>query len=139
MRGQFASSRFKVISRPLMGGAAYGATLLILIIIAQRGTEEQKSCARHELGKNVMKQFCDEVIKKFEENPIDALFCYLQCDKELMKKYLDLVAEKKDLGLINRTLARTFATSRDTKSCGTRNAEPNSSLIQSYSLLEDRN
>jgi hypothetical protein len=82
-------------------------------------------------------EFCDYAIKKFEDNPIDALFCYIQSDKELMKKYLDLVADKHDLGLINRTIARTLAVQRGTKSCGNRNEEPNSSLIQSYSLLEE--
>ncbi len=83
-----------------------------------------------------MDQFYDEVIKKFEENPTDALFCYVQCDKELMKKYLDLV-DKKGHGQINRMLAQKFAQSRDTKCCGDRSKEPNSSLIQSYSILED--
>lgn len=82
-----------------------------------------------------MDQFYDEVIKKFEENPTDALFCYVQCDKELMKKYLDLVA-KEGLGQVNRALAKKFAQSRDTKGCGDKNKEPNSSLIQSYSILD---
>ena len=82
--------------------------------------------------------FCDDAIKKFEENPIDALFCYIQCNKELMKVYLNLVADKQDLGLVNRTIAKKLAEQRGTKSCGIRNEEPISSLIQSYSILEEK-
>ena len=81
--------------------------------------------------------FCKDAIEKYTNNQIDAFFCYIQSDKELMKKYLDLVADKKDLRIVNSTIAKKFAENNRTKSCGQRSNEPNSTLIQSYSILED--
>ncbi|MBQ3580603.1 MAG: hypothetical protein II975_06425 [Bacteroidales bacterium] len=82
--------------------------------------------------------FCQDAITKFEEHQIDALFCYIQSDKKLMKDYLDLVAaDGNDLGKVNRSIARAFAVKHGTRSSIERNYEPNSVLIQSYSILED--
>lgn len=86
-----------------------------------------------------LNQFCKDAIAKFEENPIDALFCYIQCDKQLMKDYLDVVAESRDLRNVNSGIAKALAVHYGTKSRGDRDYEPNSTLIQSYSLLEEVN
>lgn len=79
--------------------------------------------------------FFNNAIKQFEDNPIDALFCYIQSDKELMKYYLDLVAETGSLQEVNKYIGRAVATHYKTRSCGERSAEPSSTLIQSYSIL----
>lgn len=81
-------------------------------------------------------EFFDKAITKFECNNIDALFCFIQNDKELMKDYLDLVAESRDLGKVNRGIARQVALRYHTKAIQ-RDYQPNSTLIQSFSLLED--
>lgn len=81
--------------------------------------------------------FCKEAIKQFENNKIDAVFCYIQNDKELMKMYLDLIAEKSDIGLVNRLIGRYIAKHYNTKAnTNSSQTYPNSTLIQSYSKLE---
>lgn len=84
-----------------------------------------------------IEQFSTMAIEEFENHPIDSLFLYIQNDKELMKEYLDLVAENGDLGKVNRMIARQFAVQHNTHSNGMRNENPNSTLIQSHALLED--
>ena len=83
-------------------------------------------------------EFGKKAIKQFEDNKIDAVFCYIQNDKELMKEYLHLVAEKGDLGLVNRLIGKIIAQHYNTKAneCQSKK-QPNSTLIQSYSKLEE--
>lgn len=83
-----------------------------------------------------LNEFCKEAISKFESNPIDALFCYIQSDKELMKDYLDLVVHTGGLRQVNSAIAKSLAVHYETHSNGHRENEPNSTLIQSYSLLD---
>ena len=87
-----------------------------------------------------LNDFCQKAISQFEENPTDALFCYIQCNKELMKDYLDLVNDKDNhlpLKNINsgiaQALARHYNTQADKEK--SRNKMPSSTLIQGYSIL----
>ena len=84
--------------------------------------------------------FCQKAIEKFYENPTDALFCYIQCDKELMKDYLDLLSESTiSLKVINSQIAQALAKECNTKADENkkRNTEPSSTLIQGYSFFEE--
>lgn len=83
-----------------------------------------------------LNEFFDNAITKFESNNIDALFCFIQNDRELMKDYLDLVASTRDLGKVNRGIARLVALRYHTNAIQ-RDFQPNSNLIQSFSILED--
>lgn len=82
-----------------------------------------------------MEKFCDKLFSAFENQITDSVFCYIQNDKELMKDYLHLIAEKKDLGVVNRCIGKRIAEryklqSKDLKGI------PTSNLIQTYSELE---
>ena len=82
-------------------------------------------------------EFCKEAVEQFENNKIDAVFCYIQNDKELMKMYLDIVAEKANLNMVNNQIGKFIARHYDTKAMnGVRKMQPNSVLIQTYSKLE---
>lgn len=81
-------------------------------------------------------EFFKKAYDKFKGDQIDALFCYIQNDKELMKDYLDLVAEVGDLGDVNSYIGHQVATKNKTRARQHGN-EPNSTLIKSYSILED--
>ena len=60
-----------------------------------------------------LNEFFDNAITKFESNNIDALFCFIQNDRELMKDYLDLVASTRDLGKVNRGIEIGRASCRE--------------------------
>lgn len=82
-----------------------------------------------------MKDFCDKLLAAFDNQITDSVFCYIQNDKELMKDYLHLIAEKKNLGVVNRYIGKRIAEryklqSKDLKGIPTNN------LIQTYSELE---
>lgn len=80
--------------------------------------------------------FCKEVICRFENNKIDAVFCYIQNDKDLMKMYLDIVAEK-GLDTVNRYVGKSVTRHYRTKAAvDAGNQKANSTLVQSYSKLE---
>lgn len=81
-------------------------------------------------------QFFQKAFEKFSGNQIDAMFLYIQNDKELMKNYLDTVAEAGSLGDVNRYIARRIAQTEGTRARQHGN-KPNSTLIQSNSILED--
>lgn len=81
-------------------------------------------------------EFFTRAITKFENNQIDALFCYIQNDRQLMKNYLDIVAHEGSLRDVNKYIAKQTATRYNTKA-KEHGHKPNSTLIQSYSTLED--
>lgn len=84
-----------------------------------------------------LKQFCDEVLNKFNNNITDAVFCYLQSDKELMCRYLSLVKNlEKGKQTINSQLAQAITREFGLKSTKRINETPNSVLIESFSELE---
>jgi len=86
-----------------------------------------------------LKQFCDEVLNEFNNNITDAVFCYLQGDRELMCKYLTLVREyDKGKQTVNSQLAQAVTRRFGLKSTKQKNETPNSVLIESFSELEER-
>ena len=86
-----------------------------------------------------LKQFCDNVLNEFKSNITDAVFCYLQNDKELMREYLLLVS-KHDNGkqTVNSQLAKAITRKYRLKSTNQKNGTPNSVLIESFSELEEK-
>lgn len=82
-----------------------------------------------------MKNFCDKLFVAFEQQITDIVFCFVQNDKELMKDYLDLVANQGNLGWVNSHIAQEIA-----QRYGLHNTNneglPSSNLIQTYSELE---
>lgn len=86
-----------------------------------------------------LKQFCDDVLKEFKDNITDAVFCYLQSDKELMRRYLALMREyEKGKQTVNSQLAQAVTREFDLKSTKQKNMTPNSVLIESFSELEEK-
>lgn len=83
-----------------------------------------------------MDGFVSELFEKFEAQITDQVFCFIENDRELMKAYLDLVAEKGDLRSVNSQIAQRVATRYGLEDSGERCIEPNSFLIQSYTMLE---
>ena len=69
----------------------------------------------------------------------DNIFCFVQNDKELMKAYLDLVAENGNLQYVNSHIAQEIAKRYGLESTQNQVESPNSNLIQSYSELRKTN
>ena len=84
-----------------------------------------------------LKQFCDDVLTEFQNNITDAVFCYLQSDKDLMRRYLALM---RDFGrgkqTLNSQLAQAITREFGLKSTKRIKETPNSVLIESFSELE---
>jgi phage/plasmid-associated DNA primase len=86
-----------------------------------------------------LKQFCDDVLKEFKDNITDAVFCYLQSDKELMRRYLALMREYgKGKQTLNSQLAQAITREFGLKSTKRIKETPNSVLIESFSELEEK-
>lgn len=82
-----------------------------------------------------MKNFTDELLAQFSKQITDSVFCFIQNDRALLKKYLDLVAEK-GLQLVNSHIAQAVAQQYGLTNSGVENKNPKSCLIQSYSELQ---
>jgi len=86
-----------------------------------------------------LKQFCDDVLKEFKDNITDAVFCYLQSDKELMRRYFSLMRDyERGKQTINSQLAQSITREFGLKSTNQTNETPNSVLIESFSELEEK-
>ena len=86
-----------------------------------------------------LKQFCDDVLKEFKDNITDAVFCYLQSDKELMRRYLALMREYgKGKQTLNSQLAQAITREFGLKSTKRIKETPNSVLIESFSELKEK-
>jgi hypothetical protein len=84
-------------------------------------------------------KFCDDVLKKFKNNITDAVFCYLQSDKDLMCRYLALIRNyEKGKQTLNIQLAQAITREFGLKSTKQRKEVPNSVLIESFSELEEK-
>lgn len=68
----------------------------------------------------------------------DLFFLYVQSDKELMKKYLDLVAGIGDLQYVNSHIAQSVARHFSLINTREENHAPVNNLIQSYSQLNKK-
>jgi uncharacterized protein (UPF0371 family) len=84
-------------------------------------------------------KFCDDVINKFRANITDAVFCYLQSDKELMRRYFSLMRDyQRGKQTLNSQLAQAITREFGLKSTNQTNEAPNSVLIESFSELEEK-
>lgn len=82
-------------------------------------------------------KFCDDVLNEFDNNITDAVFCYLQCNKELMTRYFVLLrGYENGKQTVNSQLAQAIARRYSMKNTHQTNATPNSILIDSFSELE---
>jgi len=82
-----------------------------------------------------MNVFLSMLFERFEKQITDNVFCFVQNDKELMKAYLDLVADKGNLQYVNSHIAQEIAKRYGLESTSNQNENPNSNLIQSYTEL----
>ena len=82
-----------------------------------------------------MNEFLNRTFEKFESQITDNIFCFIQNDKELMKAYLDIVAENQNLQYINSHIAQEVAKRYGLENIGPADEEPKSNLIQTYSEL----
>lgn len=83
-----------------------------------------------------LSQFCNDVLDQFDGNITDAVFCYIQADKELMQRYLALVRNlEKGKQTVNSQLAQAITRKYDIKNTGLLKPTPNSVLIESYHEL----
>ena len=84
-------------------------------------------------------KFCDDVINKFRSNITDAVFCYLQSDKELMRRYFSLMRDyQRGKQTLNSQLAQAITREFGLKGTNQINEVPNSVLIESFSELEEK-
>lgn len=83
-----------------------------------------------------MKQFTDGLLDKISEELTDIVFQYIENDKELLKQYLDLVANTGDLRVVNSNIAKAVSKRFYLKTNGSQEINPKSKLIQSYSEFE---
>lgn len=81
-----------------------------------------------------------EVFPKFEKEITDQIFLFIENDKELLKQYLDVLSENKDLSLgdVHRSIARMIANRYGLEKNGVEVNEPKSKLIQTYSQLKKK-
>lgn len=82
-----------------------------------------------------MNEFLNRLFEKFESQITDSIFCFIQNDKELMKAYLDLVAENGNLQYVNSHIAQKISKRYDLGNIGTSDEVPKSNLIQTFSNL----
>ena len=82
-----------------------------------------------------MNEFLNRLFEKFESQITDNIFCFIQNDKELMKTYLDLVAENGNLQYVNSHIAQEIAKRYDLERIGASDEVPKSNLIQTFSNL----
>ena len=80
--------------------------------------------------------FIDEVLSKFDEQITDNIFCFIQNDRELMKKYLETVASTGNLQDVNKQIGREIVRHYRLKGYS-KNIDPKSILISSFSLLDE--
>ena len=82
-----------------------------------------------------MNDFLNMMFERFERQITDNIFCFVQNDKELMKAYLDLVAESGDLQYVNSHIAQEIAKQYGLERISPSDKNPRSNLIQTYSEL----
>ena len=84
-----------------------------------------------------VEQFMEKAMSRFKtkatQEITDLFFLFVQNDKELMKDYLDTVAQTRDLQTVNREISQRLAKKLQVVSTGVKNDNPHSNLIQSFS------
>jgi nitrogenase subunit NifH len=81
-----------------------------------------------------LKEFIEELLAKKNARITDEVFLLIEKDRDLMKKYLKLVEEKK-LQTVNSQIARAVVKKYGLESDTVRNYEPESVLVTSYKEL----
>jgi len=87
------------------------------------------------MGQEITK-FTDGLLDKISEELTDIVFQYIENDKELLKQYLDLVANTGNLRVVNSNIAKAVRSRFNLKTNGSQKMNPKSKLIQSYSEFE---
>ena len=82
-----------------------------------------------------MEDFLQKLFSKYESQITDNIFCYIEKDKDLMKAYLDLVADKGNLQYINSHIAQEITKRYRLNSIPNQIGKPKSNLIQSFTEL----
>jgi hypothetical protein len=75
------------------------------------------------------KVFADEVISDFNKSITDAIFLHIQNNKDLMQKYLHLIAEKGSKKDVNKVIGKHIKEKYGLTHDGIRNDCPVSTLI----------
>lgn len=83
-----------------------------------------------------LKDFINDVLTKYDEQITDSVFCFIQNDRALMKKYLDMVAAIGSLQDVNKQIGREIVRRYGLKGYS-KDDEPKSILISSFSLLTE--
>lgn len=83
-----------------------------------------------------IKDYINEVLIKYDEQITDSIFCFIQNDRALMKEYLEIVAATGNLQDVNKQIGREIVRRYGLKGYS-KDKEPNSVLISSFSLLTD--
>lgn len=83
-----------------------------------------------------LKDFINEVLTEYDEQITDSIFCFIQNDRVLMKKYLETVAATGNLQDVNKQIGREIVRRYGLKGYS-KDKEPKSVLISSYSLLTE--
>ena len=83
-----------------------------------------------------LKDFINDVLTKYDEQITDSVFCFIQNDRALMKKYLDMVAAIGSLQDVNKQIGREIVRRYGLKGYS-KDDEPKSVLISSFSLLTE--
>lgn len=87
-----------------------------------------------------MDEFLQTLFEKYESQITDNIFCFIENDRDLMKAYLDLVAEKGDLQNVNFQISKAIGVRYNLpcKAEENRVDSPKSKLIQGYNEKERR-
>lgn len=85
-----------------------------------------------------LKDFINDVLSQYDEQITDSIFCFIQNDRALMKKYLDIVAATGNLQDVNCQIGREIVRRYGLKGYSI-TKEPKSVLISSFSLLKENN
>ena len=80
--------------------------------------------------------FKKKVIDLFSEKLTDKVFLMIQNDRELMREYLQIIANNKSLGYVNSTIAKEVKKRYDLQNLTQKNKEPESFLIKGHEMFE---
>lgn len=82
-----------------------------------------------------LKEFTDELLTKYDEHIIENIFCFIENDRDLMKKYQKVIADKGNLQDVNAQIGREIGRHYNLKGYS-KNHEPKSVLVSSVSRLK---
>ena len=86
-------------------------------------------------------EFSETVLKKFKENITDGVFLYIQNDRDLMQRYLEIAKNPEDREAVNRLIGKNVLNTFELIKADTRSECPKSTLIKShqdYTIQKER-